>query len=233
MRLVYYAAACFVVTACGISFGSEDLGDDDFASPRRGRSGEVDADTSPDEPAPPSGGDSGPSPPADGGATDTGPKGPLKAFVSSTLTTGNIGGLAGADALCNNAAKAAGLAGTYTAWLSTAGVNAIDRITADGPWQLVNGTEIAKTKADLVKGGQAALPQRFDKDEKGNTPPAEEDRVWTATAPNGTFSQGDCNGWTSAAGSGLVGEAAQTDGDWTALENESCTEVNRVYCLQQ
>ena len=150
--------------------------------------------------------------------------------MSSTLTTGNIGGLAGADALCNNAAKAAGLPGTYTAWLSTTAVNAVDRIKADGPWQLVNGTEIAKTKADLVKG---SLAQRFDKDEKGNTPPPDEDRVWTATGPNGTFSAGDCNGWGGTGGNGLVGEAEQTDGDWTALTNEDCTEVNRVYCLQQ
>ena len=94
----------------------------------------------------------------------------------------------------------------------------------------MNGTEIAKTRADLVKG---SLAQRFDKDEKGNTPPPEEDRVWTATAPNGTFSAGDCSGWTSTGGKGLVGEAEQTDGDWTDLDNEDCTEVNRVYCLQQ
>jgi len=229
MRVFAATAVCvLLVTACGFSLGSEDLGDDDFDSPRRTRSSDEDAGaTEAPEPSTPQ--DSGAAP-VDDGAVDAGPKGPLKAFVSSTLTTGNIGGLAGADALCNNAAKAAGLPGTYVAWLSTTTVNAIDRIKADGPWQLVNGTEIAKTKADLVKGSLAA---RFDKDEKGNTPPPEEDRVWTATGPNGTFSGEDCNAWGGTGGDGLVGEAEQTDDDWTALEEEDCTEVNRVYCLQQ
>ena len=232
MRLVFFAAACAIVTACGFSLGSEDLGEDDIDSPRGARSSDDDDDTgSPEttEPTPPDG-ETTPSTPADAGVPDTGPKGPLKAFVSSTLTTGSMGGLTGADALCNNAAKAAGLPGSYTAWLSTTAVNASDRIQADGPWQLVNGTEIAKTKADLVKG---SLAQRFDKDEKGNTPPPAEDRVWTATGPNGNFSAGDCNEWLGTGGQGLVGEAEQTDGDWTALTNEACTEVNRVYCLQQ
>lgn len=226
------AACVLLVTACGFSFGSEDLGDDEIASPRRARSAEEDeggaTNETPEPSTPADAGGAGT--PVDAATPDAGPKGPLKAFVSSTLTTGNIGGVAGADTLCNNAAKAAGLPGTYTAWLSTTTVNAIDRIKANGPWQLVNGTEIAKTKADLVKG---SLPQRFDKDEKGNTPPAAEDRVWTATGPNGTFSGADCNAWGGTGGKGLVGEAEQTDGDWTALTQEDCTEVNRVYCLQQ
>jgi len=231
MRLVFFAAACMIVTACGVSLGSEDLGEGDIDAPRGARSSDVDDTGSSEttEPTPTS--DEGdPGTPVDAGAPETGPKGPLKAFVSSTLTSGNIGGLTGADALCTNAAKAAGLPGTYRAWLSTTAVNAIDRVTADGPWQLVNGTEIAKTKADLAKG---SLAQRFDKDEKGNTPPPAEDRVWTATGPDGTFSAGDCNAWGGTGGQGLVGESEQTDGDWTALTNEACTEVNRVYCLQQ
>lgn len=232
MRTFAAIAACvLLVTACGFSLGSEDLGDGDIASPRRARSAEEDDGATNETPEPSTPADAGGAEtPVDAAAPDAGPKGPLKAFVSSTLTTGNIGGLPGADALCNNTAAAAGLPGTYTAWLSTTTVNAIDRIKADGPWRLVNGTEIAKTKADLVKG---SLTQRFDKDEKGNTPPAAEDRVWTGTGPNGTFSGADCNAWGGTGGKGLVGEAEQTDGDWTALTQEDCTEVNRVYCLQQ
>src|SRR4051794_19240874 len=39
-------------------------------------------------------------------ALDAGRTGPLRAFVSSTLVKGNaIGGLPGADAICNNAAS--------------------------------------------------------------------------------------------------------------------------------
>ena len=43
---------------------------------------------------------------------------PCKVFVTSTVHDGNLGGLVGADAICNSLASAAGLAGTYKAWLS-------------------------------------------------------------------------------------------------------------------
>lgn len=231
---VFVAGVALVTIAigigCGLSFGEDDLGSAEPSRPRQRRSApqtETQVETPPEDGGPivifPDAGA-----PSEAGTGE--PGGPLKAFVSSTLTTGNIGGLTGADDLCNKAAAAAGLPGKYTAWLSTTTVDAIDRITANGPWHLVNGTEVAKDKADLVKG---TLAKRFDKDEKGNTPPPEEDRVWTGTGPNGRFSSSDCNGWGGTGGKGLVGEAEQTNGGWTSLVEESCTEVNRVYCLQQ
>jgi hypothetical protein len=225
---VAIAVASIGLVACGVSFGSADLGEtEEVGLPKRSTNVEEDSGSAEETRGTP---DATPSNVPDAGPVDAAPAGPLRAFVSSTLTTGNIGGLTGADALCNNAAKAANLPGTYTAWISTSTANAIDRIKANGPWQLVNGTEVAATKADLTKG---TLTKRFDKDEKGNTPPPEEDRVWTATGPNGTFSAGDCNAWGGTGGTGLVGEAEQTNNGWTALTNEACTEVNRVYCLQQ
>jgi hypothetical protein len=113
--------------------------------------------------------------------------------------------------------------------VSTAGTNAIDRITANGPWQRVDGQVVAQTKAQLATG---ALTTALRRDEKNQTPPEAEDRVWTATGPDGKFVGGsDCAGWTGA-GNGRVGEADDTNGDWTSLEDEACTEINRVYCFQ-
>ena len=43
-----------------------------------------------------------------------------RAFVTSQLYNGNMGGLAGADARCQGLADAVGLPGTYRAWLSSA-----------------------------------------------------------------------------------------------------------------
>jgi len=40
------------------------------------------------------------------------------ALVSSVTCTSNLGGLAGADAKCNRLAAAAGLTGSYMAWMS-------------------------------------------------------------------------------------------------------------------
>lgn len=222
-----------VIVGCGFSIGDEEIGDDDgMAAPDRRISADDDrSDAKPDSGSVIVTNDAGSTTPDSGGATpDAGvPAGPLKAFASSSTVNGGFGGLAGADKICNDLAKAQGLAGTYVAWLSTAGTNAIDRITADGPWQRVDGLVVAQTKAQLASG---ALTTPLLRDEKNQTLPAAEDRVWTATAANGTFVGGsDCAGWTGA-GSGRVGEAEHTNGQWTALVDEACTEVNRVYCFQ-
>lgn len=153
----------------------------------------------------------------------------LRVFVSSTTPTGNLGGVAGADALCNQLATAAAIGGKYRAWISVSGADAIDHITSTGPWHLVTGELVAPDKAALTTGN---LMHLIDKTEKGTTPPLAEDRVWTGTGPNGRYLAPDCAQWTGA-GSGLVGEARNGDTNkWTALVAEACTEVNRVYCFE-
>lgn len=80
---------------------------------------------------------------------------PMTFFVTSTTHDGDLGGLAGADAECQNLAAAVGAGGrTWRAYLSTTGtqtepaVNARDRI-GDGPWHNANGVMIAASVADL------------------------------------------------------------------------------------
>ena len=81
---------------------------------------------------------------------------PLGFFVTSTTHSGNLGGLAGADAECQRLADAVGASNrTWRAYLSTQGgrgavpaVNARDRI-GNGPWYNANGIMIAASLADL------------------------------------------------------------------------------------
>ncbi len=81
------------------------------------------------------------------------PPAPMTFFVTNTSQTGNLGGLAGADAICQRLAQAAGSPAnrTWRAYLSTQGpgaVNARDRI-GTGPWHNANGVRIAANVADL------------------------------------------------------------------------------------
>ena len=83
------------------------------------------------------------------------PDAPLGFFVSSEQNTGNLGGLAGADAICQRLAAAVGAGNrTWRAYLSISGtpttpaVNARDRI-GNGPWYNANGVKIADNVADL------------------------------------------------------------------------------------
>jgi hypothetical protein len=194
------------------------------------REGESESDD-PSAPAP-----SG-TPPPNGGVDASAPDGatpgktgPLVVFVSSEVKTGNLGGVAGADALCIQLGKAANIPGvTFRAWISTPTTNAIDRIKGTGPFKLVDGTVIAQDRTELASG---KLRHGLDKDEKGATPPLAEDRVWTATGADGKYAGGDCAQWTGGQ-SGRVGEAEQASDAWTTLVDEACTEVNRVYCFAQ
>ena len=83
------------------------------------------------------------------------PKPPLGFFVTSTSHSGNLGGLAGADAECQRLGAAAGAGNrTWRAYMSTQGsqtapaVNARDRIGA-GPWYNAAGVMVAGSLADL------------------------------------------------------------------------------------
>jgi hypothetical protein len=77
-------------------------------------------------------------------------------FVTGEKHSGNLGGLAGADAICQRLAQAAGSPATrvWRAYLSTQGtpqtpsVNARDRI-GNGPWFNSRGVMIAGSLADL------------------------------------------------------------------------------------
>lgn len=80
---------------------------------------------------------------------------PMSFFVTSSTQTGNLGGLAGADATCQSLAAEVGAGDlNWRAYLSTHGsnvepaVNARDRI-GNGPWYNSKGVLIAGSLADL------------------------------------------------------------------------------------
>jgi hypothetical protein len=234
--MVRLAAACGLgliafAVGCGFSLGSADL-----AEPTLTAAPPPPADAAAGSSDEPPGTDSAPldggSAPASDAAPDAAPptSGPLRAFVTSAIVNGNLGGVEGADALCARLADAAKLPGKYQAWISAGGTNAIDRLKGEGPWRRVDGVEVAASRADL---GSGVLAKKLNRDEKGAIPPESEDRVWTGTTTAGKASGTDCGGWASTDGRGLVGEAEETNGGWTSLESEPCTEVNRLYCLQQ
>src|SRR5438445_512912 len=117
-----------LIGGCGVSFGGDDIGGLDVRTmPSRQHD---DAPATTDHAATNDTANTTSAPlVTDGGATSDAsntapaPVGPKHAFVSSAIVTGNLGGLTGADALCNDLAKKAGLGGTYVAWISTTKVN--------------------------------------------------------------------------------------------------------------
>ncbi len=130
---------------------------------------------------------------------------------------GDLGGLSGADAICQKLAAAAGAGGkTWRAYLSTQGagaVNAKDRI-GSGPWTNAKGVVIAKDVADL-HGPNNNLTKQTALNEKGEVVNGRGDQpnqhdILTGSQADGTAFAGDadrtCKNWTSStAGAAMVG----------------------------
>jgi hypothetical protein len=155
--------------------------------------------------------------------------GPCTVFVTSTTYNGNLGGLAGGDAACQTRATAAGLPGTFRAWLSTNAVSAGSRfVHSTGPYRLVTGTTIADDWSDLT---DATLAAAIDRTEIGTQVPS---LVWTGTDASGQTTGSTCVDWTSSSSASIarIGSAAATDSGWTSTNNDSCTNSYRLYCFQ-
>jgi hypothetical protein len=148
-------------------------------------------------------------------------------FISSTGSGkgADLGGLAGADALCQRLATAAGASGkTWRAYLSTpptmpsagntgvAAVNARDRI-GNGPWYNAKGVLIARDVAHLHNGNHISKETALDErgavvKGRGDTP--NEHDILTGSRADGTAfapqTDTTCKAWTSSTdGSAIVG----------------------------
>ena len=137
-------------------------------------------------------------------------------FVSSSNPKGgNLGGLAGADQVCQSLARAAGAGGkTWHAYLSTSTVDAKTRI-GNGPWYNYKGELIAQNLADLHTPEKNKMSGTTSITEKGTLPnylamvdgkpapaaqPLQHD-ILTGSNEDGTKNADTCNNWTVGDGS--------------------------------
>lgn len=160
---------------------------------------------------------------------------PCKVFVSSSVHTAALGGLGGADTICQNLAAAAGLSGAFKAWLSDDSSEVLTRFaTSTGPYQLVNGTTIATSFADLTDG---TLLAPIGMTEAGGAFGGSSD-VWTGTLANGKHFGANftyCANWNgSFFDTGPAGLATSMTSTWTQAAGPACDgSVAHLYCFQQ
>ena len=132
----------------------------------------------------------------------------------------DLGGLSGADRICQSLAQAAGAGGhTWHAYLSTqasggqAAVNARDRI-GRGPWKNAKG-EVIATSVDDLHSANNKLNKQTALTEKGQPVNGRGDQpnthdILTGSQPDGTaFAAGEdmtCKNWTSSGeGAAMLG----------------------------
>ena len=182
------------------------------------------------------------------------PQQPMSFFITSVGKGdgANLGGLAGADAHCQQLAAAAGSTGkTWHAYLSGSMgqgqpvMNARDRI-GNGPWYNARGAMIAANVADLhgdFQRDRNSINKEYALNEKGQPvngrgdTPNQHDiltgtdsfgRVMIGTPANTT-----CNNWTSnSTGMAVVGHHDRSGGgnsSWNAAHtSRSCSQADLV-----
>jgi hypothetical protein len=189
---------------------------------------------------------------ADGVANDV-VVGPSKlVFITSQLYNGNMGGLSGADTLCQKLAVQASRPGTFKAWLSSTATSAGQRLThSTGPYVLSNGTQIAANWVGLTSG---TLLSPINVTETGGPAPTPTimcssfsvGAAWTSTAADGTLAttlKATCSDWTTSGPSNgaVLGVADQTGPSWTdgcgaqsaAGTSAICVSTASLYCIEQ
>jgi cysteine-rich repeat protein len=164
-------------------------------------------------------------------------------FVSSELYTGNLGGLAGADAKCTALAQAAGLDGKFYAWLSAGATGPTTRFEQSTlPYVLPTGEQVASDWDDLVSGGP--LSHAIDVTETGGPAPVPaqscapgKPTVWTNTLQSGAvWNASGCTAWTGIGDVARLGHAKATNLAWTKFcegQAGTCGWKAALYCFEQ
>ena len=184
------------------------------------------------------------------------PPQPMSFFITSAGSGkgADLGGIAGADRICQTLATAAGSTKTFHAYLSApaangaAAVNARDRIGA-GPWFNAKGTRIAQSVADLHgdtlemarRGNNIQKPTALT--EKGDVvngvgdTPNQHDMITGSQLDGTAFADGadhTCSNYTSSAttGSAQLGHHDRTGGgniSWNSTHpSRGCSQENLV-----
>lgn len=152
-------------------------------------------------------------------------------FVTSSSYDGNLGGLAGADSLCQAAAasgrETGSLSTIWTALLSTSGTSASSRVTITAPVFNVAGEELASDAGELWFGA-LRTPVWFDENgSRTNTV------AWTGSDQNGNPSVRTCLDWTSASALevGRYGASSASDSNWLSFASTGCSgAISNLYC---
>jgi hypothetical protein len=169
-----------------------------------------------------------------------------RAFVSSVAYNGagkdSVGngagaGTGGADSNCAALATAAGLTGTFKAWISDSSTDAKQRFsgTTRG-WVRLDGRPVADTITNLTTTRQFFHHITLDETATGQT-----GDVWTGTNADGTKRLNGtgttvlaCNDWANATASysGGYGNCYAGAYNWTSSSTATCNAFKRLYCFQ-
>ena len=152
-------------------------------------------------------------------------------FVTNNTYTGStLGGITGADAICQTKGNTFITGKTWKAVLSTATVNANStgriEVASGAEVRNLNGALIATSNSDLWDGGiGAAISVQ-------NTFGTTTASVWTGTTAGGAVDgTNTCGNWTGTSGNGRRALPTSILGTWIYNSTRVCTTAYRIYCF--
>ncbi|BDG08565.1 hypothetical protein AMPC_16780 [Anaeromyxobacter paludicola] len=150
-------------------------------------------------------------------------------FATSTDFLPNDVSLTRADAECAARATAAGLPGTYVAWMSTSTVAARDRLGSSQGWVRLDGLPFADSVASII-AGQQKYPVLFDENQR----PLARPDVLTGTNMDGTLAAGyNCGDWSNTTDNVIMGKVTTGGRSFSQEAYTACSSGLRyhVYCF--
>ena len=141
-------------------------------------------------------------------------------FVTESSYTGNLGGLAGANAKCNSDTNKPSFGGTYKALL----VNN-DATTSELRYYRPDGTYIATANSGILVDDANIEPLT-------NAISSSSLTVWTGFG--GTLANETCNNWSSSNNDiGYKGTSDQVEAPYLNSNTPDCSDINHLYCVKQ
>lgn len=135
------------------------------------------------------------------------------------------------DDVCQTEAEAAGLEGTFKAWISDDWTSPVQAFVDTGlPYKLVDGTVISHDFAGLFDGN---INNPINRDAYGQLI-TEPYYTWTGTSSDGHGTGSDCDNWMKGDSMGSYGLIDYTNNYWSAGGGLRCQDrFLRFYCFQQ
>lgn len=165
----------------------------------------------------------------------------LLVFVTDQTFPADLGGLEGADMACQTAATAAGLVGTFRAWLSDDTFPATSRVPSGAmPYVRRDGALVAVNAGAIISGVEEKLKAPISVTELNDellmlSACGSADAVWTGTSRFGVQIMGaNCGNWNDVDSpvDAVGGSLQATNADWTEGCGLACNGGARLYCFE-
>ncbi len=153
--------------------------------------------------------------------------GEKRTFITTTPTNGILGGIAGADAICNGDAAKPGITpNVYKAMIAVGGTRTGSPVVG---WVFAATTKYFRSDGTTLiatSNGSSVLPFALSNSFSGVD-------YWTGLTTTWGASGSHCTNWTSSAGSGAVGDGSVLTNSSINTATPSCSLTKNLVCVQQ